>query len=155
MIVSFDLHVLSIPPAFVLSQDQTLNKSLYFSLSAFISVSWITQVYTPSRWCFIECISLFLFCRNPEGFQGYLQVLWYYSLFYDRAFSLESFSIISSFLVIVKLFFEILLSSFQCFSCVSVASARDNFISIRSFNHSVNAFLKIFHLFSNVIFIHH
>ena len=43
-----------------------------------------------------------------------LQVLWYYSLFYDRCFAIVSdrlsFSIISSFVVIVKLFFEILLS---------------------------------------------
>ena len=31
---SFDLHVLSIPPAFVLSQDQTLNKKFIVSLSA-------------------------------------------------------------------------------------------------------------------------
>ena len=28
---SFDLHVLSTPPAFVLSQDQTLQKKNYFS----------------------------------------------------------------------------------------------------------------------------
>ena len=31
---SFDLHVLGMPPAFVLSQDQTLNKLYLSSLSA-------------------------------------------------------------------------------------------------------------------------
>ena len=31
---SFDLHVLGTPPAFVLSQDQTLNKLYLISLSA-------------------------------------------------------------------------------------------------------------------------
>ena len=28
----FDLHVLGVPPAFILSQDQTLNQVLYYSL---------------------------------------------------------------------------------------------------------------------------
>jgi len=58
------------------------------------------------------------------------------------ALALESFSIISSFLMIVKLFFEILLSSFPLFSCVPVASARDNFYSIRCSGLFVNIFLK-------------
>ena len=32
--VSFDLHVLSTPPAFVLSQDQTLRKEFLVSFSS-------------------------------------------------------------------------------------------------------------------------
>ena len=35
---SFDLHVLSTPPAFVLSQDQTLYKMVYKRLSSSISI---------------------------------------------------------------------------------------------------------------------
>ena len=35
--VPFDLHVLSTPPAFVLSQDQTLNKMVSKQLSLFKS----------------------------------------------------------------------------------------------------------------------
>ena len=36
---SFDLHVLSTPPAFVLSQDQTLNKMVFQQLSLFKPLS--------------------------------------------------------------------------------------------------------------------
>ena len=35
----FDLHVLSTPPAFVLSQDQTLNKMVFQQLSLFKPLS--------------------------------------------------------------------------------------------------------------------
>ena len=38
----FDLHVLSVPPAFVLSQDQTLYKVVYQAVSCFISYPGIT-----------------------------------------------------------------------------------------------------------------
>ena len=31
--ISFDLHVLGMPPAFILSQDQTLQKKYFFELS--------------------------------------------------------------------------------------------------------------------------
>ena len=34
----FDLHVLGTPPAFILSQDQTLNESIYMDISFEISI---------------------------------------------------------------------------------------------------------------------
>ena len=37
----FDLHVLSTPPAFILSQDQTLCKSLFFSRQPFGYLSFL------------------------------------------------------------------------------------------------------------------
>ena len=51
---SFDLHVSGTPPAFVLSQDQTLNKSYLnslpaaknFSLNAYLSFNYFKEFYT-------------------------------------------------------------------------------------------------------------
>ena len=40
---SFDLHVLCTPPAFVLSQDQTLNKK--FNLTLYLNLNYLTQSY--------------------------------------------------------------------------------------------------------------
>ena len=42
----FDLHVLSTPPAFILSQDQTLNKMVSKQLSLFKSFSLIVKSLT-------------------------------------------------------------------------------------------------------------
>ena len=61
---SFDLHVLGTPPAFVLSQDQTLNKSYLnslsaakiFSLNAYLSFNYFKEFYT----CFHKFKSPFL-----------------------------------------------------------------------------------------------
>ena len=54
----FDLHVLGVPPAFVLSQDQTLYKFVslqrFFRFSVIISSLRITRNY-----CFTLCYSLF------------------------------------------------------------------------------------------------
>ena len=38
--ISFDLHVLGMPPAFILSQDQTLQKNLFFIKFYFIYPSY-------------------------------------------------------------------------------------------------------------------
>ena len=52
---SFDLHVLSTPPAFVLSQDQTLYKSYQHSVSAELIIlqsyfhSFINSAQTPGN----------------------------------------------------------------------------------------------------------
>ncbi len=44
---SFDLHVLGTPPAFILSQDQTLRKKFYTSFDVIASNS----SYSPERQC--------------------------------------------------------------------------------------------------------
>ena len=63
MAASFDLHVLSTPPAFILSQDQTLMfKCLipfkitlgYFSVSFTV---WISVLYEPSFQTLIKCFA--------------------------------------------------------------------------------------------------
>ena len=46
MSTPFDLHVLSTPPAFILSQDQTLNKMVSKQLSLFKSFSLIVKSLT-------------------------------------------------------------------------------------------------------------
>ena len=38
LLLSFDLHVLSTPPAFVLSQDQTLHDRLFVWLDLFLAL---------------------------------------------------------------------------------------------------------------------
>lgn len=42
---SYDLHVLSMPPAFILSQDQTLRENFLFF--TFTNVSWIKKKVKP------------------------------------------------------------------------------------------------------------
>ena len=53
MSTPFDLHVLSTPPAFILSQDQTLNKMVS------------TQAFRLELICFIEAKSLA--SKNCQG----------------------------------------------------------------------------------------
>ena len=70
---SFDLHVLGTPPAFVLSQDQTLNKSYLntlpdaktFSLNAYLSFNYFKEFYTCFH-KFLKALSLLVlkFCLS-------------------------------------------------------------------------------------------
>ena len=60
---SFDLHVLSTPPAFVLSQDQTLHDRLFVSARFFLAL--LTQIY---------CGFFFLETRTSAFFSLYCSV---------------------------------------------------------------------------------
>ena len=72
----FDLHVLSTPPAFILSQDQTLCKSLFFLLKTTV---WLSLVFTVwfiepffecKEFSRIVCVSLFSYqgaCRSRDS----------------------------------------------------------------------------------------
>ena len=57
---SFDLHVLGTPPAFILSQDQTLQKCIFvLFVSSFFVLQLISQLRYPLRFL----LSLFSFQR--------------------------------------------------------------------------------------------
>ena len=49
---SLDLHVLGTPPAFILSQDQTLNKMVYYSMPQGILYSVTRMTHYASLLCF-------------------------------------------------------------------------------------------------------
>ena len=58
--VSFDLHVLGMPPAFILSQDQTLNKFIFILVCSFFpSYSKLTfcLVFKDHLCCFSQRIT--------------------------------------------------------------------------------------------------
>ena len=54
---SLDLHVLGTPPAFILSQDQTLNKIciLLASLEAIVKSVSVTRMTRSRHYCFVNC----------------------------------------------------------------------------------------------------
>ena len=56
LITPFDLHVLGVPPAFVLSQDQTLHK--FVSLQYIICTVIISSLRITRNYCSL-CYSLF------------------------------------------------------------------------------------------------
>ena len=66
----FDLHVLSTPPAFILSQDQTLCKSL-FPLKTTV---WLSLVFTVFRTSFLNDCKEFsrIVCVSLFSYQGSL-----------------------------------------------------------------------------------
>ena len=71
----FDLHVLSTPPAFILSQDQTLYKSLFplkttVWLSLVFTVWFIEPFFECKEFSRIVCVSLFSYqgcCRSRDS----------------------------------------------------------------------------------------
>ena len=63
----FDLHVLGAPPAFVLSQDQTLE-NLYFSAEALKSFSKLVSSL------FSKKLNSNLVCTRPECYKGHLYI---------------------------------------------------------------------------------
>ena len=93
---SFDLHVLSIPPAFVLSQDQTLNLICKFFQFVFNEAVLILVL------CFLELSLSWNF--GCSRFYGY-----HYSLFYDLAASATAPLLYILHYTSVKCFFEVFL----------------------------------------------
>ena len=51
--LAFDLHVLSMPPTFILSQDQTLRENLLLT-------SVLEDIYLTLFWAYLPCPTLWL-----------------------------------------------------------------------------------------------
>ena len=147
MSTPFDLHVLSTPPAFILSQDQTLNKmvfnepklvkSNYWNLISKLQRNFNGCLYklfwaftTNSFWCFV-----FVMLFNLQGAHR----------FQRRAF------ILPQLFFLVKHFFQVFSNSFVLsFAEPSLrrAALADSLIILpRSFS-SVKHFFKFFQTFS-------
>ena len=65
---SLDLHVLSTPPAFILSQDQTLNENCMLSVSAYHLFSDLSKIVSDAN----VCLPLLLFFRNLRDLCSYM-----------------------------------------------------------------------------------
>ena len=61
--ISFDLHVLGMPPAFILSQDQTLNKNLIYIIYRFIFLATQIDILLSFQRTFL-IFTFFLKCIN-------------------------------------------------------------------------------------------
>ena len=67
---SLDLHVLGTPPAFILSQDQTLfDWYQIFPLSAKAFISFVSLISRFSRFAICSEISSYVFLEFPETFK--------------------------------------------------------------------------------------
>ena len=111
----FDLHVLSVPPAFVLSQDQTLYKSCIS-----ISLSCI-EIYPVHNACvitaFFSLVLTFSLLPNLLGQKGISRVVTFscivwFSRCCVRSLLWDSFNIISHLFEFVKYFFQVFSNSF-------------------------------------------
>ena len=102
----FDLHVLSTPPAFILSQDQTLCKSL-FPLKTTV---WLSLVFTVFRTSFLNDCKEFsrIVCVSLFSYQGSLP----FSNFYILALH---FRFVNNFFKFFQIFFKV----FRCFQQLS------------------------------------
>ena len=130
----FDLHVLGTPPAFVLSQDQTLKK-LYLKalalkshfLNKFVLANF-TQEFSLA--VFLRLIHVFL--NNPFHCPRCLCSSLRYSIYKvqvaDR--SAVSLLILAHLFEPVKSFFQVFSRFFQCFSSSSRPSRQLAYISI-------------------------
>ena len=119
----FDLHVLGTPPAFVLSQDQTL-KNLYLKLIEpqikFLNnllLAFITQEF---RWLFFR-----LRLNNPLIVQGVSCSSLRYSIYKVQVPSRDSFMILSYSLPFVNLFLQI----FHIFFAYKKSGPKPRFLS--------------------------
>ena len=102
---SFDLHVLSTPPAFVLSQDQTLYKSYQHSVSAELIIlqnyfhSFINSAQTPGNWLnpsvrafqsrIFRCAPVWCFVRSLFNLQDTRSASAEQLVFYHKQFRLS------------------------------------------------------------------
>ena len=68
--ISFDLHVLGTPPAFILSQDQTLIKSVCLRQNKLTFIISCLFRYQPAKvdnfYCLFRCISITTHTRSFE-----------------------------------------------------------------------------------------
>ena len=64
----FDLHVLSTPPAFILSQDQTLNKMVFKQLCCSNQSYWSFPLLQNLNWrCPNKLLAKLTLSTNPSG----------------------------------------------------------------------------------------
>ena len=70
---SLDLHVLGTPPAFVLSQDQTLNKKYFSSPSGEVKIfhQVICDSITQIRFVLRRTLRIYCVLKNENRFAGY------------------------------------------------------------------------------------
>ncbi len=138
---SFDLHVLGTPPAFILSQDQTLN-ILYLN-GTFVPIKSI-EAFQLSK----ESFCLFRLFKEP--FSGaYLHKLFLHcSIFkvHSLAPFRDSSISLTHFLGLVKRFFEIFRISFSI-SCQFLGCPSRRFANIPPEISFVNTFFRFFKVF--------
>ena len=126
---SLDLHVLSTPPAFILSQDQTLNESLLLRMS-FADIPEILGFV----W-FFSSDTLAL----QKSFQTKRMML--------HSFLLKELSVFLHYIV-----FNVLPPWMPSFSVLPAVSLSASFYRLPSLSHSVNTFFQFFPLnFKKVI----
>ena len=97
----FDLHVLGAPPAFVLSQDQTLYLFFLFSLFPNFSLLAVRS-------------KLLIFFSFDKGFYSYLLLFIFQCSLFFRL-SLCDFYILSYFFLLVNIFFSLFFFFFTLF----------------------------------------
>ncbi len=135
---AFDLHVLGTPPAFVLSQDQTLIIKVRTILRLLSSICLLAYCLLVKNVC---CLEL-----NQDA----LHIWFVYSLFSFQRSTLprSNFYIITNFRLNVKNFFK---NFFKLF-CSVVVVCCDNFYILSLSQLFVNNFLKLFCYFITSFF---
>ena len=146
---SFDLHVLSTPPAFILSQDQTLVIS--FSVPDNVSYLFFTVALSDSRFFFRSSSKLRNWClwNSFLNFQGWFVVLFSfqcsgqvsYRMLYFHAPTLKNSCSLNPVLWTLVLW-TVKPVSFCLFCCFC-----DSQIILAYFFQSVKHFLKLFLFF--------
>ena len=130
--VSLDLHVLGTPPAFILSQDQTLIKSFpehsESSLACFINVVYCNLYFYWNK-------GLHSLNNLQKNFQGLVHCLVFKFHF---AVNQQLLYLITRFLLCQQLF------SFFYFLFCKFAAVPDGYVRITHLFVSVNWFFKIF-----------
>ena len=74
---SLDLHVLGTPPAFILSQDQTLNLMVYIKSFPIQNIFRLFPVHCLFRHCFLWNARLFAFLCPPDLSDFHHCFLWF------------------------------------------------------------------------------
>ncbi len=138
---AFDLHVLGTPPAFVLSQDQTLIIKVRTIFRLLSSICLLAYCLLVKNVC---CLEL-----NQDA----LHIWFVYSLFSFQRSTLprSNFYILTNFHLNVKNFFEKVFLSCSARSLSSVVCC-DNFYILSLSQLFVNNFLKLFCYFITSFF---
>ena len=129
---SFDLHVLSTPPAFILSQDQTLVKSFQSSPEQLTSYSFLTLLFLRFD---INVCSWIISLRN---FQEFVFIVIYCLIINVLLLSRDSSFRLSHLNSLVNNFFK--------FFIFLICRLSDSSIRLSYLGCSVNNFLKLFYL---------
>ena len=139
LIASFDLHVLGTPPAFILSQDQTLVKSVCIGQESLLAILSLFTVLV----CFQTVLKNFSLLRIFLGLLSIVQL----SRFFLCSVSSDSFYILSKALSFVKNFFNF----FHFLFCGAFSQRVSSSIIPFRFIF-VNCFLQFFQTFSTCFF---